>query len=179
MSTVNISMPRPSSPHLVTAANGPAGVFRASVIDVPYVTKSIISVQWSVSDTFLSAALSRLSKPSPRLALMLALDPIPLHRPLEVLVASDRQVSLLELLLDDLPPAQRNLLIDRGDAARRNVDVGKLEQAALLDDCLGHLCRLWRLVNGLDELSDGVDLRQLGVVDVVARQLEDALVELR
>ncbi|KAJ0326963.1 hypothetical protein COL5a_006519 [Colletotrichum fioriniae] len=74
--------------------------------------------------------------------------------------------------------ADLGLLVDGCDALVANADVGQLEQRALLGNGLGDLCRLGRLDDGGDEVADRVDLCELGVVDAVARQLEDALVDL-
>lgn len=94
-----------------------------------------------------------------------------------MLVAGEGQAPLLQLLHDELPPADGLLAVDRGDAAGGHRDVGELELAALLDDLVDLLGRL-----GADEdaqqLADGLGPRELGVVDSVAGQLEDALADL-
>lgn len=137
-------------------------------------------------DTFLSAVfplffVSSSQDTTSNRPLNLAKDPFPLDRLGEMLVAGDRQRSLLELLRDDLPPTNRRLLVDRRDAALVQRDVGQRRQAALLLDRLGDLDvdGLGRLGDILEEVADGLQLHQLAVVGGVAGQLVEALVELK
>lgn len=97
---------------------------------------------------------------------------------LVVLVARDGQAPSLELLDDELPPADGLLLVDRGLAALVDLHVGQA-QLAVEHQLLVHLLGRRGADDDVEELRGVLNAGELGVGDEVARQLEDALVDLR
>lgn len=86
-------------------------------------------------------------------------------------LARDGQVSLGQLLLDELPSADGHLAVDGGDAAVMQPDVGQLLQLLRLFQNLGQPLRLRLLSGERNEVADGGRGAELGVGDEVAGEL--------
>ncbi|KAI9151564.1 hypothetical protein HJFPF1_08771 [Paramyrothecium foliicola] len=89
------------------------------------------------------------------------------------------EVTLLELLLDDLPPAEGHLLVDGRDAAAVQAHVGQLLQVAAQLERLDELGGGGLLGSEGEQVLDSRGGAQLGVGDEVAGELVEPLSELR
>ena len=104
--------------------------------------------------------------------------PTPEVRLGQVLVAGVRQVSPVELALDDLPSADALLLVDGRDAAVVDLDVGQGLQAGRLLEQGKELRGLGLGLQHLEQGADGEDGVELVVVDAVGCELVDAFCDL-
>ena len=97
-----------------------------------------------------------------------ALHPLLLPCSRIVVPPRNRQATLLQLLLDDLPPADFGLPVDGGDLALVKTDVGELPEFAHAAQELCELGLLRRHGGQGLEVLDGLRGRQLRVGDEIA-----------
>ena len=95
-----------------------------------------------------------------------------------LVVTCNRKTSVLKLLLDDLPSAELLLLINRCDSATGNADIGKLEQATLLCQCLDQLACLGWGGQVAEDVHDGGRVVDICVGEAEAGELHAALDDL-
>lgn len=100
--------------------------------------------------------------------------------PRKIRRACDRQIALLQLLLDDLPPAELDLAVDGANLLAVQPDVGQLREAAaaLLLENLGQLLGLRLLVCHGQDVADGAGGAEAGVGDQAPGELVEALPDL-
>lgn len=90
---------------------------------------------------------------------------------------SDRQVSLLELFLDDLPAADSLLTVDRGDTAAVDLEVRR-EAVSFGPKCVVQLLGLRSNRGEGSDIADGLSGGESGVGDEGASELVETLADL-
>lgn len=144
----------------------------ARIICKPFAIKS-----GPTSKPYTSAAAALVLQPTTdgHHSLLLATKPLELDVLADVTRTENRDLTLLELLLDDLPATNHLLLVHRGDSPGVNLDVGKLGQDAALLNLVGKLLGLGRRDEGIHKVGDSLDAGELAVGEEVAGHFLDAL----
>lgn len=108
-------------------------------------------------------------------SLLLATKPLELDILSVVTRTQNRKLTLLELLLDDLPATNHLLLVYRRDSPGVHLDVRELRQDAALLDLLSKLLGLGRSDESIHKVGDSLDAGEFAVGEDVTGHFLDAL----
>lgn len=106
-------------------------------------------------------------------------EPFRFYELADVVMSEHRQIPLLQFLLYDLPATHRTGLVHGRHPLGVDLHIGQLGQLAVVLDRFVDGARRRRLDEQREQLACAVDLQQLGVGDGAARELVDALRDLR
>lgn len=115
----------------------------------------------------------------PVASLLHTTNPFPLLVPRHAICARDRQVALLELLLDHLPPADLNLAVDGANLLAVQPDVGQVGEIVTLLQDLGQFLGLGLLGGHGQDVADGPGGAESRVGDEAAGELVQPFANLR